>query len=250
MSLIDRLIFKRLQSADAGSDAGGAAGGEQSAAAVETPADKPAGTEKPSGEAGTEATGKPAVEVEKPVAGEKTPEQLAKDKELSDKAAAEKEAKDKADKVPEKYEFKSPVEGQELDAEMTATLEPVARELGLNNEQAQKLVDIYGKDILPKIEARQQENWAKQTEAWANEVKTDKEIGGDAFVANVGLAQKALDTFAPAGLREYLETTGLGNHPDLVRCFVKVGKAMSEDSMIMPNTGGQRSAADVLYGNN
>lgn len=244
MSLIDRLIFKRLQSADAGAEAGGGGGGEQPAAAVETPA-----AEKPAGEAGAEASDKPRAEAEKPAAGDKTPEQQAQEKELADKAAADKEAKDKADKVPEKYEFKSPVEGQELDAEMTAALEPVARELGLNNEQAQKLVDIYGKDILPKIEARQQEHWAKQTEAWANEVKTDKEIGGDAFVANVGLAQKALDTFAPAGLREYLETTGLGNHPDLVRCFVKVGKAMSEDSMVMPNTGGQRSQADILYGN-
>lgn len=244
MSLIDRLIFKRLQSADAGAEAGGAGGGEQPAAAVETP-----GAEKPAVEAGAEASDKPGAEAEKPAAGDKTPEQQVQEKELADKAAADKEAKDKADKVPEKYEFKSPVEGQELDAEMTAALEPVARELGLNNEQAQKLVDIYGKDILPKIEARQQENWAKQTEAWANEVKTDKEIGGDAFVANVGLAQKALDTFAPAGLREYLETTGLGNHPDLVRCFVKVGKAMSEDSMVMPNTGGQRSQADILYGN-
>ncbi len=244
MNLFERLVLRRLQSADAGAEAGGAGGGEQPAGAVETPA-----AEKPTGEAGTEASDKPGAEAEKPAAGEKTPEQLAQEKEVADKAAADKEAKDKADKVPEKYEFKSPVEGQELDAEMAAALDPVARELGLNNEQAQKLVDIYGKDILPKIEARQQENWAKQTEAWANEVKTDKEIGGDAFVANVGLAQKALDTFAPAGLREYLETTGLGNHPDLVRCFVKVGKAMSEDSMVMPNTGGQRSQADILYGN-
>lgn len=235
MNLFERLVLRRLQSADAGGDAGGAAGTESPASsAAEASAEKPADQS-------------PAAE--KPATGDKTPEQLAQEKELADKAAADKEAKDKADKVPEKYEFKSPVEGQELDAEMTAALEPVARELGLNNEQAQKLVDIYGKDILPKIEARQQENWAKQTEAWANEVKTDKEIGGDAFVANVGLAQKALDTFAPAGLREYLETTGLGNHPDLVRCFVKVGKAMSEDSMVMPNTGGQRSQADILYGN-
>lgn len=248
MNLFERLVLRRLQSADAGGDAGGAAGTDAPAASsadmsAEKPADQSSTADKPA------TTEKPSGETEKPAAGEKTPEQLAQEKDLADKAAADKEAKDKADKVPEKYEFKAPVEGQELDAEMTAALEPVARELGLNNEQAQKLVDIYGKEILPKIEARQQENWAKQTEAWANEVKTDKEIGGDAFVANVGLAQKALDTFAPAGLREYLETTGLGNHPDLVRCFVKVGKAMSEDSMVMPNTGGQRSQADILYGN-
>ncbi|MFU2316811.1 peptidase [Rahnella sp. PCH160] len=249
MNLFERLVLRRLQSADAGAEAGGAAGTEAPAAsAVEASADKPADQTSAADKPVT--TDKPAGDADKPAAGDKTPEQLAQEKELADKAAADKEAKDKADKVPEKYEFKSPVEGQEFDAEMAAVLDPVARELGLNNEQAQKLVDIYGKEILPKIEARQQESWAKQTEAWANEVKTDKEIGGDAFDANIGLAQKALDTFAPAGLREYLENTGLGNHPDLVRCFVKVGKAMSEDSMIMPNTGGQRSAADVLYGKN
>lgn len=245
MSLIDRLIFKRLQSADAGAEAGGAGGGEQPAAAAETSAAQPAASENPTGDAGAETSAKPAVDADKP-AEEKPSEQTPEEKLQADK---DKAVKEKAAQVPEKYEFKSPVEGQELDAEMAAALDPVARELGLNNEQAQKLVDIYGKDILPKIEARQAENWAKQTEAWANEVKTDKEIGGDSFVANVGLAQKALDTFAPAGLRDYLETTGLGNHPDLVRCFVKVGKAMSEDSMVMPNTGGQRSQADILYGN-
>lgn len=245
MNLIQRLIFNRLQNADAGTEAGGAGGAEQPAAEAQGAEQQPAGGEKPNGDAGAEGAEKPAGD--KPEGTEeKTPEQLAQEKEIADKAKTDKA---KAEQVPEKYEFKSPVEGQELDAEMTALLDPVARELGLNNEQAQKLVDTYGKEILPKIEARQAENWAKQTEAWANEVKTDKEIGGDSFVANVGLAQKALDTFAPAGLRKYLEDTGLGNHPDLVRCFVKVGKAMSEDSMVMPNTGGQRSQADILYGN-
>ncbi|MCC3733703.1 peptidase [Rouxiella badensis] len=240
MTLIERLIYRRLQSADAGNDAGGAGGGDpvpvQADAATGTEAGvegvKPAGEEKHTGD-----TPNP----DKPADGEKTPEQLAEEQKLADKA--------KAESVPEKYEFKSPVEGQELDADMAAALDPVARELGLNNEQAQKLVDIYGKDILPKLEARQAENWAKQTEAWANEVKTDKEIGGDGFVSNVGLAQKALDQFAPAGLRDYLESTGLGNHPDLVRFCVKVGKAMSEDTIVMSNTGGQRSQADILYGN-
>ncbi len=248
MNLFERLVLRRLQSADAGSDAGGAAGGGEQPASTtgsEVPAAQPAVDEKPAGEAGAVTADKPAVETGKP-AEEKPTEQTPEEKLQAEKDQA---AKDKAEQVPEKYEFKSPVEGQELDAELTAVFDPVARELGLNNEQAQKLVDIYGKDILPKIEARQAENWAKQTEAWANEVKTDKQIGGDAFVANVGLAQKALDTFAPAGLRDYLETTGLGNHPDLVRFCVGVGKAMGEDSMIMSNTGGQRSQADILYGN-
>jgi hypothetical protein len=47
---------------------------------------------------------------------------------------------------------------------------------------------------------------------------------------------------------EYLNTTGLGNHPDLVKTFVKIGKAMSEDGMVDGSNQGQLSAAKVLYG--
>lgn len=82
-----------------------------------------------------------------------------------------------------------------------------------------------------------------------NDVRADKEIGGDKLTANIGMAQKALDQFGTPELRTYLEQTGLGNHPDLVRCFMKIGKSMGEDSMVMAGNGGQRSAAEVLYGN-
>ena len=51
-----------------------------------------------------------------------------------------------------------------------------------------------------------------------------------------------------AYLKEYLEGTGLGTHPELVKAFVKIGKAMSEDGMVDGSNQGQRSAAEVLYG--
>ncbi|ECV7263739.1 TPA: peptidase, partial [Salmonella enterica subsp. enterica serovar Strathcona] len=43
--------------------------------------------------------------------------------------------------APEKYAFTAP-EGQELDTSALAQFEPVARELNLTQEQAQKLVDV------------------------------------------------------------------------------------------------------------
>lgn len=46
--------------------------------------------------------------------------------------------------APEKYAFTAP-EGQELDTSALAQFEPVARELNLTQEQAQKLVDVYPK---------------------------------------------------------------------------------------------------------
>ena len=158
----------------------------------------------------------------------------------------EKKDGDKPEGAPEKYEFQA-AEGVELDTEALKEFEPVARELNLTNEQAQKLVDAYPK-ILAGVQQRQAEAWQKTTEQWAADVKADKEIGGDKLISNLSAAQRALDQFGTPELKEYLNTTGLGNHPDLVKTFVKIGKAMSEDGMVTGGNEGQRSAAEVLYG--
>ncbi|MFN1147038.1 peptidase [Serratia liquefaciens] len=231
MNLFERLIYRRLCS-EASPEGGEGGGGTTPAAAVDTPADGTA--------SGDSANGDTPAGEEKPAA-EKTAEELAAEK--ADKEAAEKAEKDKKPAAPEKYEFAAP-EGQELDANALSVFEPIAKELGLTQEQAQKLVDIY-----PQIQQQQAEAWSKQIADWGEQVKADKEIGGDKFNASVGLAQRALDQFGNPELREYLQVSGLGNHPALVRFCTKVGKSMAEDSFVVPNQGGQRSTADILYGN-
>ncbi len=99
----------------------------------------------------------------------------------------------------------------------------MARGLNLTNEQAQKLVDAYPK-ILAGVQQRRAEARQKTTEQWAADVKADKEIGGDKLISNLSAAQRALDQFGTPELKEYLNTTGLGNHPDLVKTFVKIGR--------------------------
>ncbi len=110
------------------------------------------------------------------------------------------------------------------------------------------MVDLYGTQILPMVQKQQAEAWQKTTEQWAADVKADKEIGGDKLTANIGVAQRALETFGTPDLKEYLNASGLGNHPELIKVFVKVGKAMSEDGMVTGKESGQRTAAEVLYG--
>lgn len=231
MNLFERLMHHRLCS-ETPADGGDGGGGTTPAAAVDTPAD---GTDS-----GDPANGDTPAGGEKPAA-EKTAEEIAAEK--AEKDAADKAEKDKKPAAPEKYEFVAP-EGQELDANALSVFEPIAKELGLTQEQAQKLVDIY-----PQIQQQQAEAWSKQIAEWGEQVKADKEIGGDKFNASVGLAQRALDQFGNPELREYLNASGLGNHPALVRFCAKVGKSMAEDSFVVPNQGGQRSAADILYGN-
>nr|DAF10816.1 MAG TPA: stabilization protein [Caudoviricetes sp.] len=175
---------------------------------------------------------------------QKTEAEIAAEKEAAEKAEKDK----KTEGAPEKYEFK-PAEGQELDSAALEQFEPIARELNLSNEQAQKMVDLYGTKILPMVQQQQAEAWQKTTEQWAADVKADKEIGGANLTSNISVAQRALDTFGSPELKEYLTASGLGNHPELVKAFVKVGKAMSEDGMVTGKEAGQRSAAEVLYGN-
>lgn len=156
MNLFQQLLMRRLCSeapAEGGDGGGGgpAATPDTSAATagdVTNPADTPAEGD---------AADKPAAEP-----GAKTEAEIAAEKEATEKANKEK----KESGAPEKYEFKATAEGQDLDAEALATFEPVARELGLSQEQAQKLVDIYGKDIVPKLEQKQAEAWQQQTEQW------------------------------------------------------------------------------------
>ncbi|MGM8447314.1 peptidase [Enterobacter bugandensis] len=233
MNLFDRLLHRRLcneQPADGGA---APASSEPSVPAAEAPA--PVGdSAKPEGDKQQPGAEGDKPQEDKPADGEKP----------ADKPAEEKDQKQEG--APEKYEFTAG-EGVELDTEALKDFEPVARDLNLTNEQAQKLVDAYPK-ILAGVQQRQAEAWQAQTEQWAADVKADKEIGGDKLTANLSAAQRALDLFGTPELKEYLNTTGLGNHPDLVKTFVKIGKAMSEDGMVDGSNQGQRSAAEVLYG--
>ncbi|MEY0240167.1 peptidase [Providencia rettgeri] len=220
MNLFQRLLFRRLcneVSVDGGEGGGGAPAQEPAPAKQDAPAngDNPA-------PAGTEPS------------------------KTDDKANPEPKGDDKkpVSAAPEKYEFTAG-EGQELDKEAVAAFEPIAREIGLSNEQAQKIVDVYGSTIMPQIAKQQEAAWQKQVTEWAETVKADKELGS---VESIGNAQKAMDQFGTPELKQYLNDSGLGNHPELFRIFSRIGKAMSEDGFVSGSSENARSAADVLFG--
>lgn len=231
MNLFDRLLNRRLCNEQT------TEGGQADTAATVTTETTQAAGETEQQQTQEQPKANPDAEAQK------TEAEIAAEKEAAEKAEKDK----KPDGAPEKYEFK-PAEGQELDSAALEQFEPIARELNLSNEQAQKMVDLYGTKILPMVQKQQAEVWQKTTEQWAADVKADKKIGGDKLTGNISVAQRALDTFGTPELKEYLTASGLGNHPELVKAFVKIGKAMSEDGMVTGKEAGQRSAAEVLYG--
>lgn len=150
--------------------------------------------------------------------------------------------------VPETYEWKAPegFEG-ELDSAAIEQFEPIAKELGLTQEQADKMVALHA-DSLQRAQQQARDNWAQQQETWENDLRNDPDFGGAKFDENVGAAMKAVEKFGTPGLKEALESTGMGNHPELVRTFAEIGKAISEDKIVMGNQSqGERSMAERLY---
>jgi len=152
------------------------------------------------------------------------------------KAADEKAAKDElnAEGAPEEYaDFNMP-DGVEVDTELLAEFTPLAKELDLNQNQAQKLVDFeVGRK---EAEAqRQWDVWEKTQDEWAEASKNDPEIGGEKFQENLGYAKKAMDAYGSQELKDLADATGVGNHAAFIRLMTKIGKDTSEDKL---NVGG------------
>ncbi len=157
-----------------------------------------------------------------------------------------KEPEAKPALVPDKYELKLP-EGSQLDAKAIERISAVAKTQKLSNDAAQALLESEDAGIAAYAESQKQQV-AEKTKAWVTEIQNDKELGGDAFSHNAELASRVLNRYASESFREILSQTGLGNHPELVRIFTRIGKAMSEDQLILPGSqGGSVPIEDIFY---
>jgi hypothetical protein len=141
------------------------------------------------------------------------------------------------------YVFEAP-EGVTLDEGDLGEFKTIAKELKLPQDAASKLVGIVA-----KREAARAEAFSKQVEDWGAAVSADKELG---TAENLAAARNVIDTFGSPELKSLLNSSGFGNHPEVVRLALKVSKAISEDTIIAAKrTGGapaSRDHAAVLYG--
>lgn len=136
------------------------------------------------------------------------------------------------------YSFEVP-EGLEIDQPSMDEFKGVAKELGLTKEGAAKLSALAVKREQARVEQHQ-----KLVASWADEVKADKELGGDKLSANLAIAKKAID-LGPPELKALLDSSGLGNHPAVVRWALAVGKALSEDRFVTGKAPADTRAGDA-----
>lgn len=151
------------------------------------------------------------------------------------------------------YDLKAP-EGVQVEKAHLDEIAAYAKENGLTPAVAQKQLERelgLRTSITAKVTEQATAALRNTSEkVWPDQVKADKELGGAAFAENMATAKRAIDRFGSPALKQALNETGLGNHPELVRFCVAIGKQIADDNIIPAgNTaGGETRLADRLFG--
>ncbi len=151
--------------------------------------------------------------------------------------------------APEKYEDVNLPEGMSVEDSTLESFIPLAKELNLDQGQAQRLVDYEAGRVQEMINTQEQV-WSDLRQEWRTATKSDKEIGGPAFDESLAAGKTFLREYGTPELIEALNSTGMGDHPEFIRAFARAGKAMKGDAL---STGGpgeaKLSAEEILYPN-
>ena len=152
--------------------------------------------------------------------------------------------------APEEYEAFVIPEGQAVDEDKLSAFTEAAKDAKLSQENAQKFVDLYA-NAVKEAGDEHVKAWADIQAKWVNDAKEDAEIGGDKFQETIVTAKAAIRTLGNEKLVEALEATGMGNHPEFIRFFAKVGRAIGEDGIHFGRgqTEDKKSTAEVLFPN-
>jgi|TARA_R110000824_G_scaffold146356_3_gene315140 hypothetical protein len=154
------------------------------------------------------------------------------------------------DGAPSEYEAFTLPEGVELSDAMLAEATPLLKELGATQEQAQALVDFQTQTLSDMAETQAQV-WKDQINEWKASAETDAEYGKGKYDQSVMLARSAMREIGSPELTQVLEETGMGNHPEMIRVFYRIGKAIGEDTVSFGGgtQEGGKSLADRLFPN-
>lgn len=200
------------------------------------------------GEAGAEGEGNPGetAEAAPDAGGEGTTEEPEQEAAEGDKT--EEGSDDEPKGAPEQYEeFKVP-EGYTVDDKALEEFVEFAKGRDMTQDQAQEILDYYTKN-LETMFSQQAEAWENTRKEWVESARSDKEFGGQRFQENLKHVSSAMKQFGTPELRQVLNDSGLGDNPELIRFFYRVGKLAGEGEFHTGSGGsaGERDAAKTLY---
>lgn len=144
--------------------------------------------------------------------------------------------KDGTSTVPETYaDFTAP-EGYTVDKALIDAAVPLFKDLGLTQEQAQKLVDFQAQRQIELAKAPQ-ETYETMRADWRKEVLADTELASAGKVKPEVLSAiaKGIDSLGAdvaKSFREIMDISGVGDNPAFVKAMYKFGQLASEGSHV------------------
>lgn len=118
-------------------------------------------------------------------------------------------------------------------------------------DRANKLVEMHGTLVQSAIQTVGEQMLAeiqKQQTEWETAVKSDPKIGGANLAPNLAKVSKLIDAEGTPELRQALDATGAGSHPEIVKFFIKMADRFAEGA---PAGGGnpttKESTAQRMY---
>lgn len=201
----------------------------QASANPPAPQDAGKGQQQPSG--GTPKPEEPNQGAQKEPA--KSGNVWAADDAAKGSEATGEQGKEAPQGAPEKYELKGP-KGEAYHPALLKGFEPLARELGLTNDGANKLLQSMG-PVLDQVLAQRLEERNAQ---WKEQTLSHAKLGGTKFAEASKVAEKGF-ALAPPGIRELLIQHGFVHHPEFFEWQHAVGSTLVEDRFV----GGKPVAA-------
>lgn len=142
---------------------------------------------------------------------------------------------------PDKYDL-SGIVPDTYNQDVLEQFKQKAHETGMSQEGVRKMAEWY-----KEVEVKQHEaiNKARAIQDDQHIMTLKTELGAN-FDAEVRNARKALDAYTDKAFKQYMDESGLGNHPALVKAFAKIGRELSEDRLVQSDTATRLAKNDEL----
>ena len=142
---------------------------------------------------------------------------------------------------PDKYDL-SGIVPDTYNQDVLEQFKQKAHETGMSQEGVRKMAE-WDKEVEVKQHEAINKARAIQDDQHIMTLKTELGANFDAEVKN---ARKALDAYTDKAFKQYMDESGLGNHPALVKAFAKIGRELSEDRLVQSDTATRLAKNDEL----
>lgn len=166
------------------------------------------------------------------VKGSKSPEEMAKKHiELNNRFNELQASLPAYPASPDEYQIEIP-EGAKVDEAAMAEVKKLAFENKISTDALNKLVNFQvQREKNAQEKAVRDFNQRLEVERKESESALKKEWGNN-FDVNLKLAQRVANKFLSGPTIEYLNKSGFGDNPELVKAFYEIGKKLSEDVFV------------------